>query len=126
MRITRIYTGDDGRSHFEELEIPTTDVGRGVDTGVIPTDGVILRDRRGIRPMDMDFHNAPRRQLVINIGGSVEVETGDGTVRVITPGEVLFADDVTGEGHKTRSGADLVLMVFLPLPDDFDPGSWRP
>ena len=27
MQITRIFTGDDGQSHFEELEIPSTDLG---------------------------------------------------------------------------------------------------
>lgn len=126
MRITRIYTGDDGRSHFEPLDIPTTDIGRGLETGVIPTVGTILRDRRSCPAMDMGFHNAPRRQLVINVGGAVEVEIGDGTVRRFEPGEVLFADDTTGQGHLTRAGTDLELMIFLVLPDDFDPAAWRP
>ncbi len=31
MRITRIYTGGDGQSHFEELELSTIDVGRGAN-----------------------------------------------------------------------------------------------
>ena len=125
MRVTRIYTGGDGQSHFEELELPTTDLGRGLETGVIPTTGAILRDRRGVAPLDMGFHNAPRRQLVINVGGTVEVETGDGTIRRFEAGEVLFADDLTGQGHQTRAGADLALMMFLPIPDEFDPAIWR-
>ncbi len=125
MKITRIYTGEDGRSHFEDLDLPTTDLGRGLESGVIPTSGAILRDRRGVVPLDMGFHNAPRRQLVINVGGAVEVETGDGTVRRFEAGEVLFADDLTGQGHKTRAGSDLVMMVFLPIPDEFDPAVWR-
>jgi hypothetical protein len=124
VRVTRIYTGADARSHFEELDIPTTDTGRGAETTVLATGGAILRDRRGVEPMDMDFHCAPRRQLVINVGGAVEVETGDGTVRRFEAGDVLFADDTTGEGHKTRSVGQLSLMVFLPLPEDFDPSVW--
>ncbi len=126
MRITRIYTGDDGASHFEELEVPTTDVGRGLETGVLPNGGAILRDRRDSPPMDMDFHRAPRRQLVINVGGAVEVETGDGAVRRFEQGELLFADDTTGQGHKTRTVGSVSMMVFLPLPDDFDESVWRP
>lgn len=125
MRVTRIYTGSDGRSHFEDLEVPTTDIGRGLETGVLPTTGAILRDRSASPAMDMDFHCAPRRQLVITVGGGMEVETGDGTVRRFAAGEVLLADDTTGEGHRTRAGTDLQLMVFLPLPDDFDPAPWR-
>lgn len=125
MRVTRIFTGSDGRSHFEDLDVPTTDIGRGLETGVLPTTGAMLRDRSASPPMDMDFHCAPRRQLVISVGGGIEVETGDGTVRRFAAGEVLLADDTTGQGHRTRAGDDLQLMVFLPLPDDFDPAIWR-
>ena len=30
MKITRIYTGDDGESHFEDIEVPLTDHGGGI------------------------------------------------------------------------------------------------
>jgi len=125
MQVTRIFTGPDGRSHFEDLDIPTTDVGRGLDTGVIPAIAATVRDRRGAGPMEMDFHRAPRRQLVIAVGGGVEVAIGDGTVRRFEAGDVVFADDLTGEGHKTRSLDGLSHMVFIHLTDDFDPAAWR-
>ena len=39
MRITRIYTGDDGQSHFEDLEVAfALDVGHGVRTPLLDAD----------------------------------------------------------------------------------------
>lgn len=125
MRITRLYTGGDGRSHFEDLDVPVTETGRGLDSALLPGTGAIVRDRSTATAMDMDFHNAPRRQLVIPVGGGLEVEVGDGTVRRFDAGSVLLADDLEGQGHKTRSIGDLTHMIFVVLPDEFDPATWR-
>ncbi len=103
MRITRIYTGDDGESHFEDLEVPMVD--RGDPIGLISklqdATGVIFRETEG--DYDYGFHNAPRRQYVINLDASVEIEIGDGTKRILGPGEILLAEDTTGRGHISRS-----------------------
>ena len=52
---------------------------------------------------EFGFHNAPRRQYVINLDAAVEIETGDGTKRVLEAGEVLLAEDTTGRGHISRA-----------------------
>ena len=36
-------------------------------------------------------------------GGRVELETGDGSKRVLGPGDVLLAEDTTGLGHISRA-----------------------
>jgi hypothetical protein len=103
MRITRIYTGDDGESHFEDIEVPLVDHGGGI--GAISklegATGVLFRETQG--DYDFDFHNAPRRQYVINLDAAVEIEIGDGSKRVIGAGEILLAEDTTGRGHISRS-----------------------
>ena len=50
-----------------------------------------------------DWHNAPARQYVVMLEGSVEVQVGDGTRRRFGPGAVLLAEDTTGRGHKSRA-----------------------
>ena len=35
--------------------------------------------------------------------GSVELETGAGERRVLGPGEILLAEDTTGQGHISRN-----------------------
>ena len=45
MRITRIYTGDDGQSHFEDVEVAfALDVGRGVRTPLLDAGQISLHE----------------------------------------------------------------------------------
>jgi hypothetical protein len=102
MRITRIYTGDDGESHFEDVEIALKDLGEiGRLSKLHPATGIVFRETDG--DYAYDYHCAPRRQYVINLDGPVEIEIGDGTRRVLGAGEILLAEDTTGRGHISRS-----------------------
>lgn len=69
--------------------------------------------------LDQDWHTAPNRQLVFVLTGTVEVETTDGAVRRWGPGSMLFADDTTGKGHRTRVHDGPAKLVFVRLPDGF-------
>lgn len=121
---TRIYTGDDGRSHFEDLEIPLDETERGLMSGAVPVGGPVFF--RATPPGgDLDFHVAPRRQFVIHLAGQVEIELGDGTSRRFGVGDVLLADDTTGEGHVSRDVETPRRQIFVPLSDDIDVGAWR-
>ena len=102
LQVTRIYTGEDGESHFEDIEIPLIDRGGiGQISALQGATGVVFRETDG--DYDFDFHNAPRRQYVINLDASVELETGDGSKRVLAPGAILLAEDTTGRGHISRA-----------------------
>jgi len=73
---------------------------------------------------DLDFHNAPRRQFVVNLMGSVDITVGDGTVRRLGPGEILLAEDTTGRGHKSAAvDGKSRTCLFLPVDDDADIGA---
>jgi hypothetical protein len=53
---------------------------------------------------------------VVNLTGSVEIEVGDGSRRMFGPGSILLAEDMTGEGHISRSVDDeprICLFVHL-------------
>jgi hypothetical protein len=102
VKITRVYSGDDGESHFEDVELALTDRGMiGRISKLMDATGVVFRETNG--DYDLDFHCAPRRQFVINLDASVELEIGDGTRRVLGPGEILLAEDTTGHGHISRA-----------------------
>ena len=102
MQITRVYSGEDGESHFEDVEIALTNAG---DIGALSqlqdATGIVFRQTAA--DYQYDFHPAPRRQYVINLDAPVEVEVGDGSKRIIGPGEVLLAEDTTGRGHISRA-----------------------
>ena len=64
----------------------------------------------------MDWHPAPRRQLVVHLAGQLEIGLRDGTTHVFGPGSARLMDDVTGPGHLTRVvGAEPVVQAIMPL-----------
>ena len=106
MKITRLYTGKDGESHFEEIEVP--------DEKLQAAEGIMFRV--GPPGQVLDWHPAPRRQYLITFSGQVEVEIGDGTVRRFGPGDIMLADDLAGRGHITRvAGNQPRLFAQIPL-----------
>jgi hypothetical protein len=96
--IVRIYTGDDGQTHFEDLTPPAEES----HTVALLADANLVFRRF---PADYwsDWHTAPRRQYIFILGGQMEIGIGDGTTRRFGPGDVVLADDLTGQGHTTRS-----------------------
>ena len=123
VRITRLYTGPDNQSHFEDLDIPLNPASYGVQSDPVPVTGAIFRET----PVGgaLDFHPAPRRQFVVTLSGMGELECGDGTRRRFGPGAVMLAEDTTGQGHITREIGGSRAGIFLPLPEDFDISKWR-
>ena len=102
MKITRVYTGTDNRSHFEDVEIPLEEQGAaGSLSKLMKATGVIFRETSG--DYNFTWHTAPRRQYVIMLDGEVEIEIGDGTKRILRTGEILLAEDTTGQGHISRA-----------------------
>ena len=128
MKVTRIFTGDDGRSYFEDLEIPSANLGPplGIISDSLVSHSTFFRFAGADGEEDVyDYHCAPQRQFVIHLKVAVEIETGDGTTRQFGVGDVLLADDTTGEGHISRGIDTPREQVFIVLSDDFDLSQWR-
>jgi hypothetical protein len=116
VRVTRIFTGTDGESHFEDLDIPLRDFGAvGAMSEPIGVTGLVLRETGP--DYDLDWHHAPRRQFVVMLsGGLVEIEVGDGSRRRLGPGDILLAEDTTGRGHISRAVDDQPrVSLFITL-----------
>ena len=107
----RLYSGEDGQSHFEDLDPP---MGPVEQSPMQAATGITFRNSE---PGEfIDWHTAPRRQYVITLSGQVEIGIGDGTVRRFGSGDVMLAEDLTGRGHTTRSvGNEPRVSVAIPL-----------
>src|SRR5215467_12235519 len=70
--MTRIYTGPDGQSHAEEIEMKLN----GNATEMIKATGVEF-SRRAPNNSN-DWHVGPRRQFVITLSGKAEIEVAGG------------------------------------------------
>ena len=75
--IIRLYTGDDGQAHFEDLRVPVGDT----ETIALKS-GADMTFRSFPDGSFGDWHTAPRRQYVIVLSGQMEIGIGDGTLRM--------------------------------------------
>ncbi len=125
MLVTRIHAGDDGESHFEELDLPLQVSDAGALSSAIPIESIFFRDTTDAGPDVWHFHVAPRRQFALHLRGRTEIEVGDGTKQIFGPGDVLLADDLTGRGHISREVEGPRLQVFAVLADRVDLDRWR-
>jgi hypothetical protein len=116
LKVTRIYTGEDGEAYFQDLDIPFDSDKPGAYSPDYPVQRLFFRS---FPPKDVvDYHVAPRQQWVLVVGGVMEVECRGGTRR-FSPGDVLFLDDLTGRGHITRNIEGTRLLAYLPTPPGF-------
>jgi uncharacterized cupin superfamily protein len=116
MKIARLYTGTDDRSHFEEIEIPfESRENFGLFTLPEPAKAVFFRE---VQPGYVyPWHNVVCREYVVILDGKAEIEVGSGEKRVFARGDVLLAEDTTGQGHRTRVlGKKVWRQVFVTLP----------
>jgi hypothetical protein len=130
VKIVRIYTGVDGQSHFEDLEIPQADVpfpgnvpgAADQRSEPISVESLVIRDAQTAN--EHDFHPAPRRQFVVTLFGIGEIVCGDGSSRRFGPGDIMLADDLTGQGHISRT-VEARRNLMIPLSPTVDISAWR-
>ena len=117
VKVTRLYTGTDGKTKGEEYEIPLKAQGRGTDlsqTVAVKS----LQFRRTNKDYDLDWHTAPNRQFVVTLSGESEIELEGGRKLRLGPGHILLAEDTTGQGHISRAiGSGDRISLFIPLAD---------
>jgi quercetin dioxygenase-like cupin family protein len=104
----RMFTGPDGESHFDEYELPAS-------TPIAATAVVVVPRPESAGPSD--WHNPSQRQLIIRLAGEMEIETSDGDVRRIRPGDVILAEDLTGKGHRVSQVWGDGVVAFVKLAD---------
>ena len=110
--MTRIYTGPDGLSHAEEIEMKANN---GV-TEMMKATGAQF-SRRPPGPAS-DWHVGPRRQFVITLSGRAELEVAGGKKVAVGPGHINLIEDTTGKGHITHNlGPEDRIVVTIPLAD---------
>ena len=110
--MTRIYTGPDGLSHAEEVEMKLN----GGVSDMMKATGVQFSSRPPA-PSNA-WHTGPRRQYVITLSGRAEIEVAGGQKVAVGPGHINLIEDTTGKGHITRTlGPDNRVVITIPLED---------
>jgi quercetin dioxygenase-like cupin family protein len=112
MNYTHLYTGEDGKSYFEDISVET------------PSDNPLgklsqpfavkeLYFRKSI-PTVYDWHPAPSKLFIVYLSGEAKVEASGGETRHFKAGDILLATDVQGDGHSSTilsEGKALVIIL---------------
>lgn len=112
-RIFHMYTTKEGLSAIKQIPVPkfgNRESGR------------LLRraaERLTIGTMApnymMDFHVANQPNFLIPIFGTLIVELKDRSRWVFKPGDILFAEDCTGSGHRSGAGSEGCFSVSVQI-----------
>ena len=94
MKCLRIYSTEDGESHFDEVEIPTKSwqvhpnaTAFEVSANYAATGIRFTRIPSGTR--QVDWHTVPERVLTVRLDGSAEYQTSDGDERHVPAGSFV-------------------------------------
>ena len=102
MAFVHLYTGSDGESHFEEIDLPFEPADLSQQGAFITkTSGVSFNRQMSGQAKDF-WHLSNVRTYVVFLTGMLEIEVGSGEVRRFGPADVLLEGDMTGRGHKAR------------------------
>lgn len=102
MRYTRIFSDENGESHFEDVEIALRESGHLGHMSDVYT-VKLLQFRENVADYYWDFHNAPARQFIILLDGEIEITTSLGEKRRFSAGNILLVEDIEGKGHRTEN-----------------------
>lgn len=114
MQVVRIFTGSDQKSHFEDIILKFSGEPTLLTTEAQAARTIVFRSAppRTV----LDWHPAPCRQYVITVSGQWDIVCGDGRTRRFKPGDVMLADDLTGQGHIARVvGDESHIFITVPL-----------
>ncbi len=110
MNTYRLFSGDDGQSHIEPIDLGS----KAEWTAGLAANSITFRTDPVGRYQD--WHPAPRRQFVIIMSGELEIGLGDGSKHVFGPGSARLVEDTTGQGHTTAvHGNEPCVVATIPL-----------
>lgn len=111
VRATRLFSGPDGQTHAEEVNISQLATAQ----PEILKPASVRFATRGPGTSD-DWHTAPQRQYLITLKGHAEIEIGGGQIVHATTGSVLLIEDMTGKGHRAKvTNESEWHVMFVPL-----------
>ena len=101
IRCVRLWTGTDNNSRFEEGVIALEHGSRG-DTlsEKLPVTNISFQETAS--GGTFEWHDAPTRQFVITLRGTLDFQTRAGAHFILRPGEILLAEDTCGGGHSWK------------------------
>ena len=113
----RLYTDEQGESHFEDLEIELASVDFAPPAGPLNVAPFLPVERSQLVGFPVGwageaYHPAPSRQVFVVLQGEFYATASDGTSRFFPVGSILLLEDTWGKGHSTRVTSESEGLIF--------------
>jgi hypothetical protein len=104
----RVYTGTDGLSHVENIEMNARSVMEKITGARVNVS----------QPGNFsDYHVGPERRYIINLTAGGQLQVAEGKVD-LPAGSIEYIDDLTGKGHTTANvGKEPRVSIWLQFTD---------
>ena len=123
MNVLRIFSDAEGVARIERRQVPLQTDPQGRATS--PAFAARQFFFRETPPGHVHGqHRAPQRQLIFVTSGAGEIELDDGSRWRFEPGDLIFAENTTGQGHVTRTLEGVRGFVHLGVPENFAITDW--
>jgi hypothetical protein len=120
MTYTRLYSDQQGESHFEDVEINLAMTDYAPPAPPLELSSFTTAKQFGFMKApagwSSDWHLTPARNIFIVVSGEWEVTASDGETQRFGAGSVLLVEDTSGKGHSSRvvgEADSLAAMVEL-------------
>jgi hypothetical protein len=122
MSYTKLYSSEDGQSHFEQFELALTLSEYAPPAPPLELSAMMGAGECGFMKApagwQSDWHTSTARTLFVVLSGEWEVTASDGECRRFSTGDVLLVEDTTGKGHASRVVSQAESVAVLIRLDD--------
>ena len=120
MMYTKIYSDEDGETHFKDIEIELELVDYAPPAPPFMVSQFMPAYKYGFTLFESgwygDWHPTPMKQIYFLLSGTIEVTVSDGEKRLFGAGSIALVEDTTGKGHRTEViGSEDVKTVVIQL-----------
>jgi gentisate 1,2-dioxygenase len=115
MMIPHIYDDADGHSHFGEIEI----VQKGTPQRISAANQDVSYWQMSVSQPGFvaDWHPTGESKLLCVFSGQMALTVSNGETRHMSRGDILFAQDMKGQGHAARVvGTEPCVMLQIAMP----------
>ncbi|MBN8827245.1 MAG: cupin domain-containing protein [Sphingobacteriia bacterium] len=102
MQMIGLYNDNNNQSYFKDIDINVTPIGiKAMTSGNYPINHLNLMEFDA--GFETSYHNSINQQYIMVLEGVAEITASNGEKRIIKAGDILFAADNAGKGHRTKT-----------------------
>jgi hypothetical protein len=111
----RIFSDDEGRSHFETTRVVLKSNDYAPPAPPLNTTKPEPAENSVFLELPVgwygEWHPTPVKQWLVLMSGECEFEAGDGARAIRKAGDVVLLDDTHGQGHQTRVLGNVAVRI---------------